>query len=53
MLISWVVVLIAIAGVLIFALSTNAKVARIGEIMFLCGLMATCFMLVGKTVRLL
>jgi len=32
--------LAAIVGLLMYALSTNPKVIRIGEIMFFCGLLA-------------
>jgi Na+/phosphate symporter len=52
MLISWAVLLIALAGVLLLALSSNAKVVQIGTIMFLCGLLATCLLLAGKSVRI-
>ena len=45
--------LIALAGVLILALAANPKVADIGKIMFLCGLMAVCFALAGRMVKLL
>ena len=37
--------LVALVGLLIFAITTNPKAARIGEIMFFCGLLA--FLLVG------
>jgi len=32
--------LVALVGVLMFALSANPKLVRIGEIMFACGLLA-------------
>jgi hypothetical protein len=32
--------LVAIVGVLMYGLATNAKVVRIGEILFFCGLLA-------------
>lgn len=32
--------LVAIVGVLMFAISANPKLVRIGEIMFACGLLA-------------
>lgn len=35
--------LVAVGGVLIYALATNPKVVRIGEIMFFCGLLAFLF----------
>lgn len=52
MLISWVVVLIALAGVLMMALSANPKVQQIGLVCFLCGLMVTCFLLGGRAIRI-
>lgn len=39
--------LVAIIGVLIYALSTNGKVAEIGRIMFGCGLLAFLLDVVG------
>jgi Na+/phosphate symporter len=53
MLISWVVLLIAVAGLVIYLVATNAKAQEIGRLMFACGLLALCFALAGKTVRLL
>lgn len=53
MLVGWVVLLIALAGVLLWALAGNPKVAEIGRIMFFCGLLAMCFALSGKVARLL
>lgn len=38
-------VLFAIIGLLMYALSKNPKNARIGEIMFACGLLVTMFLL--------
>lgn len=52
MLISWIVVLIALAGVLLMALAANTKLQQIGLVMFLCGLMVTCFLIGGKAVRI-
>ncbi len=40
--------LIAVVGLIIYlAVNNNAKVMRIGEIMFFCGLLATLFLLTG------
>ena len=36
-------VLVAIAGLLVYAFSANAKVAEIGRLMFACGLLAFLF----------
>lgn len=33
--------LVAVAGALVFALSANPKLARIGEILFFCGTFVT------------
>jgi Na+/phosphate symporter len=53
MLISWVVLLIAVVGLVLFVLPGNGDRKEIGRLMFACGLLALCFALVGKTVRLL
>jgi Na+/phosphate symporter len=53
MLTGWLVVLIALVGLVIYVLATNPKVSEIGRLMFACGLLATCFLLAGKVVRLL
>jgi hypothetical protein len=52
MLTGWMVVLIAVLGLLLWALATNALVKRAGEIAFTCGLLATCFGLIGHVFRL-
>ena len=52
MLISWVVLLIAVVGLLMYVLASNPKVSEIGRIMFSCGLLATCFLLGGKPMRI-
>jgi hypothetical protein len=43
--------LVAIAGLVMMLVSTNAKVVRIGEIMFFCGLLA--FLLSGAAGKML
>jgi Na+/phosphate symporter len=53
MLISLAVVLIALVGLLLYVLASNPKVAEIGRLMFGCGLLAACFALGGKMLRLL
>jgi Na+/phosphate symporter len=45
--------LIALAGMVLYALAANPKVAELGRLMFGCGLLAVCFALAGKMVRLL
>lgn len=52
MLISWFVVLIALLGLLLFALA-KGDAKEIGRIMFFCGLLITCAMLAGRAVRVL
>ncbi len=52
MLISWFVVVVMLAGLLLWALG-NGKVAEIGRLAFAIGLFWTCAMLTGKSVRLL
>jgi drug/metabolite transporter (DMT)-like permease len=51
--ISWVVLLIALAGLVMFVVPGNGDRKQIGWGMFICGLMALCFALAGRTVRLL
>lgn len=53
MLVSWIVLLIAVAGLLLWALAAHAILKEAGRIMFFCGLLATCFVLAGKAVRVL
>ncbi len=53
MLISWVVLLIAVVGLVMFLVPGNGDRKQVGLYMFGCALMALCFALVGKTVRLL
>jgi hypothetical protein len=43
--------LIAVAGVLLYALAANPKLARIGEILFFCGAFWVVYLLGGKAVR--
>ncbi len=51
MLITIIPFLVAIIGLLMFALSSNSKVAEIGKIMFWTGLLVTLFVSSGKTVK--
>ena len=45
--------LVCLAGLLIYALATNPKLVRIGEIMFFCGLLATLLIFgEGRVIRL-
>ena len=53
MIIAYIPLLFAIAGLLLFALASNPKVVRVGEIMFFCGFLVTMFSLASKTVHLL
>ncbi len=40
--------LVAIIGVLVYALSNNAKVAEIGRLAYACGLLAFLLLVVGS-----
>jgi Na+/phosphate symporter len=53
MLISWVVLLIAVVGLVLYVMPGNGQRQEIGRLMFACGLLALCFALAGRTVRLL
>lgn len=52
MLIGWLVALIAVAGLIIYMVAANAKVAEVGRIMFFCGLLVTCALLGGHSFRI-
>lgn len=45
--------LIAVIGVLMYALCVNAKLVRIGEIMFFCGLLAFLLQVAPTPINLL
>lgn len=45
--------LVAIVGLLMYALSVNGKIVEIGRIMFGCGLLVVLFHLGGNVVSLL
>ena len=50
MLIAIIPVLMIVIGVLMYALSSNAKVAEIGRLMTAAGLFALAFAMSGKTI---
>lgn len=50
--IAYVTLIIALVGLLVYVLSTNPKAARLGEIMFFCGLLAFCMRLASEMKRL-
>lgn len=52
MTISIFAVLVALVGVLIYALSTNPKLQEIGRIMFFCGLFVTCWIAGGVKISI-
>lgn len=52
MLIAWIAVLVALAGVLTYALSSNAKVVEIGRIAYFIGLFWTVASLARVVVHL-
>lgn len=43
MIIATLAVVVAVAGVLMYALASNPKLAEIGRIMFFCGLLVALF----------
>lgn len=49
---SLLVVFIALIGLLTYALASNGKVAELGRIAFACGLLAFCFAVGSKVLRL-
>jgi hypothetical protein len=44
--------LVAVVGLLVYALSTNAKVAELGRIAFFCGLFVAVWVVAGDRVHL-
>lgn len=44
-----VAAVIAVVGLLVYALSTNVKMQKIGEIMFMAGIFAIAFSAAGRT----
>lgn len=51
--IAFIPLLVALIGLLLYALSSNGKVSALGFAMFQCGLLVTLFALSGKYVKLL
>jgi Na+/phosphate symporter len=52
MVISWLVILIAVAGLVIFLAASTDRPQRVGLVMFGCGLLAACLLLGGRSVHL-
>ena len=52
MMIAWITVLVALAGLVIYAVATNPKVVRIGEILFFCGTLVSLFALARQVARI-
>lgn len=52
MLISYLPLLVAVVGLLMFALATNPKLVEIGRTMMWTGLLVTLFALAGRTIKL-
>ena len=52
MFIAVIPLLVAIVGLLMYILATNAKVAEIGRIMFACGLLALMFASARESIRI-
>jgi hypothetical protein len=53
MLIAWLPLVVAIVGLLMYALSTNGKVAAIGLAMFTGGVTGLCVAFAGRLIRIL
>lgn len=45
-------VLVAVAGALVYGLSSNGKVAELGRLCFACALLVLMFAVAGHSVRL-
>lgn len=45
-------ILVAVVGIVVWFVSTNAKVARAGEIAYACGLLAFLFGVAHESVKL-
>lgn len=48
----WIPLLVAIIGLLVYALSSNGKVAEAGRLLFFAGSLVTLFALTGHSLRL-
>lgn len=53
MLIAYVPLLVAVIGLLLYILASNAKVQELGRLMFFAGILVLALSLAGKTVHLL
>lgn len=51
--IAYIPLLFAIAGVLVYALVTNSKLAEIGRLVFFAGFLVTMWTLAGHTLHVL
>lgn len=52
MLVAIIPLLVAVAGLVIYAMSDNPKTAECGRLMFACGLLAVCFIAAHQTFRI-
>lgn len=52
MLVGWASLLVAIVGLLLYAFSSNAKLAETGRLLFFCGAFWFVYALAGKTIRI-
>ncbi len=53
MLVALLPLLVALVGLVVYALASNGKAQEIGRLMFACGLLATLLVVARTTVRLL
>jgi len=52
MLVAYLPLLVAIIGLLVYVLASNAKAVEIGRLLFFAGILVTVLTLQGHTVRL-
>ncbi len=53
MIIAYVPLFVALLGLLLYALASNAKVQECGRLMFFAGMLVFLFTVSGKTIRFL
>lgn len=53
MLIAYIPLLVALLGLVVYALATNTKVAETGRLAYACGLLVTLFVAAKHVVRLM
>jgi hypothetical protein len=51
--VAWLPLIVALVGLLVYALSTNGKVSAVGLALFTAGMTGICVAFAGRLVRLL